>query len=91
MSRIHRDHGDEVHGPCERCGVAFTSATTTCRPMCPNCGHRTLSRPSPRRTAAGAGPEADGDEAPVEVRLATPRASPFEREDAPAWTRWRLN
>lgn len=36
------EHGvpSGVHGPCERCGVRFTTGTTTPRPRCPNCGHR---------------------------------------------------
>lgn len=55
----------DVHGPCERCGVRFTTSTTTPRPRCPNCGHRDACATPARGTPEGGVRVPLGDPAPA--------------------------
>lgn len=93
MSGTSDGRPGEVHGPCERCGVVFTSGATTCRPMCPNCGHRVLSDPLPSNVA-GIETRVEAkpaDEDVLEVSLRAPRTCPFTPPGDARGARWRLN
>jgi tRNA(Ile2) C34 agmatinyltransferase TiaS len=62
------DPASDVHGPCDRCGVRFTSHATAPRPRCPNCGHR---------GACGDAPESDEGEIRVPVEPGPTRRPPL--------------
>lgn len=84
--------GHEVYGPCERCGVVFTSGMTTCQPICPNCGHRAPGKPLPRSVTgieASPVPTEDPDVLRVDLQLSLPRTVPPRRDRA--WACWRMN
>lgn len=44
-----------AHGPCERCGVAFTVEATVRPAQCPNCGHRDVGSIPVRRERKASG------------------------------------